>query len=109
MVQMNPGLLCDQRLEVPGDNSSSSLESKCITTLSPYTLSNDNSFSEKLPVSLGIDTIGPTSAYMIEFFRKGFDIHNDEDRRCLTQRLESSNNAIERVSIESYIKVCTKL
>ena len=106
---IDPGLLCDQRLEVSGDNSSSSLESKFITTLSSSALSSDNSFSEKLRVPLGIETIGPTSAYMIEFFRKGFDIHNEEDKRCLTQRLESSNNDIERVSIEAYIRVCTNL
>ena len=106
---IDPRLLCDQRLEAPVDNVSSKEESKFITTRSPSTLSSDNLFSEKLPVPIGIETIGPTSAYMIEFFRKGFDIHNEEDRRCLTQRLENSKNDVERVSIEAYIRVCTKL
>ena len=103
---IDPELLCDQRLEIPGDNGGQSYENNMIATNTPLIPPNNYSISDNLPLpNLEVQGIGPTSPYLIELFRKGIDIHNEADRKCLKQRMECSNNELERSSIEAYIRV----
>ena len=102
---IDPEKLCDQRLEIPGDSGCTSHESNVTEMSYPSIPSNKYSISVKSFEPSVIEGLGPTSQYMIELFRKGIDIHNEEDRRYLTQRLQSSNIDLERASIEAYVRV----
>ena len=102
---IDPEKLCDQRLIIPGDSGCASHESNKSEISYPSIPSDKYSISVKSFEPSVIEGLGPTSQYMIELFRKGIDIHNEEDRRYLTQRLQSSNIGLERASIEAYIRV----